>query len=98
MTYSMHGNVTLRGIEKNRKPDLPGCAHAARREKAEKALAEVNDSRAVSMIKKMFAGGSERLQLAAIQMLGQIEGPSASNVLAMLAVSSPWAHLRLAGV
>ena len=38
--------------------------------------------------------GGERLQIAAVQMLGQIDGPSASNGLAVLAVFSPAAEVR----
>ena len=62
---------------------------AARRAKAEQALTEVTDPRAVPMIWAIFVRGSERLQIAAVQMLGQIDGPSASNGLAALAVFSP---------
>jgi Pretoxin HINT domain/HEAT repeats len=68
--------------------------HAARREKAQKALADVTDPRAVPMISRILAGGDERLQLAAVQVLGQIDGPRASNLLAVLAVSSPLASVR----
>ncbi len=68
--------------------------HAARREKARSGLADVTDSRAVPMIVKVFAGGNEQLQLTAVQMLGQIEGASASITLAELAVSSASAEVR----
>jgi hypothetical protein len=46
------------------------------------------------MIWGLFVRGGERLQLAAVQMLGQIDGPSASNGLAVLAVFSPAAPVR----
>ena len=65
---------------------------AARRAKAEQELTEVTDPRAVPMIWAIFVRGSERLQIAAVQMLGQIDGPSASNGLAALAVFSPSAR------
>ena len=62
---------------------------AAKRAKAEQGLADVTDPRAVPMIWALFVRGGERQQLAAVQMLGQIDGPSASNGLAALAVFSP---------
>ncbi len=46
------------------------------------------------MIWAIFVRGGERQQVAAIQMLGQIEGPSASNGLAVLAVFSPTTVVR----
>ena len=52
-------------------------------------LTEVTDPRAVPMIWAIFVRGGERQQIAAVQMLGQIDGPSASNGLAVLAVFSP---------
>ena len=61
----------------------------ARRDRAERALSEVTDPRAVPMIWAVFACGSERLQLVAVQMLGQIDGPSASTALATLAILYP---------
>ena len=41
------------------------------------------------MIWALFIFGSEGSQIAAIAMLGQIEGPAASNALAALAIFSP---------
>ena len=67
---------------------------AAKRTKAEQGLTEVTDPRAVPMIWAIFVRGGERLQIAAVQMLGQIDGPSASNGLAALAVFSPAAEVR----
>jgi len=66
----------------------------ARRDKAEQGIAEVTDPRAVPMIWRVFAQGNERLQAAAVRMLGQIDGPAASNALAALAVFSPRAEVR----
>ena len=66
----------------------------SRRAKAEKAVAEVTDPRAVPMIWAVFLRGSERSKLAAVQMLGQIDGPAASNALAALAVFHPSAGVR----
>ncbi len=68
--------------------------HKARREKAENAMAEVTDPRAVPLIGKMFAGGNEHLRLAAVRMLSQIEGPEASTLLASLAVFDPSPQVR----
>ena len=67
---------------------------AAKRSKAEQGLTEVTDPRAVPMIWAIFVRGGERLQIAAVQMLGQIDGPTASNGLAALAVLSPAAEVR----
>jgi tetratricopeptide (TPR) repeat protein len=67
---------------------------AARHAKAEQALTEVTDPRAVPMIWALFVRGSERHQIAAVRMLGQIDGPSASNGLAVLAVFSPSGEVR----
>ncbi len=65
-----------------------------RRAKAEAAIAEVTDPRAVPTIWAVFARGSERSRVAAVQMLGQIDGPSASNALAALAVFNASAEVR----
>ena len=65
-----------------------------KRAKAEQGLTEVTDPRAVPMIWALFVRGGERQQVAAVQMLGQIDGPSASNGLAVLAVFSPSGEVR----
>ena len=67
---------------------------ASKRAKAEEGLRDVTDPRAVPMIWSQFVRGGERLQIAAVQMLGQIDGPSASNGLAVLAVFSPAGEVR----
>jgi len=66
----------------------------ARRTKAEQDVAEVCDPRALPMIWAVFLRGNERLQIAAVQMLAQIDGPSASNALAVLAVFNPTPDVR----
>jgi Pretoxin HINT domain/HEAT repeats len=66
----------------------------SRRARAENEMAQVTDPRAVAMIWSVFVRGGERQQIAAVQMLGQIDGPSASNALAALAVFSPAAEVR----
>jgi hypothetical protein len=67
---------------------------ATRRARAEAAITEVTDPRAVSMIWAVFVRGNERSRLAAVQMLGQIDGPAASNALASLAVFNDSAQVR----
>ena len=67
---------------------------AARRTKAGQELSQVTDPRAVPMIWSIFVRGGERQQIAAVQLLGQIDGPSASNGLAALAVFSADAEVR----
>ena len=60
-----------------------------RRARADAALADVNDPRAVPMISRLFLFGSEGSQIAAISMLSHIEGPAATSGLAALAIFSP---------
>ncbi len=67
---------------------------SGRRARAEVAVAEVTDPRAVPMIWAVLFRGGERSRLAAVQMLGQIDGPSASNALAALALYNPSARVR----
>ncbi len=62
---------------------------SARRARAEHSLADVNDPRAVPMIWRVFIAGSDASPIAAVSMLGQIEGPSASTALAALAIFGP---------
>jgi hypothetical protein len=66
----------------------------SRRDKARAGLAEVSDPRAVPMVMKIFGTGSERMQLVAVQLLSQIDGPAASFWLASLAVDNPSAEVR----
>jgi tetratricopeptide (TPR) repeat protein len=68
---------------------------AARRARAEPELAELTDPRAVPMIWALFGCGSERLQIVAVRMLGQIDSPSASIALAALAVINRSADVRV---
>ena len=65
-----------------------------RRAKAELELAAVTDPRALPMIWATFSHGGERQLIAVVQMLGQIDGPSASNGLAALAVLSSSSEVR----
>jgi hypothetical protein len=58
----------------------------ARRARAELSMAEVTDPRAVPMIWTVLLSGSARARLAAVQMLGQIDGPAASTALGALAI------------
>lgn len=67
---------------------------AARRARATEAAAEVTDPRAVPMIWAVMLRGGDRSKMAAIQMLGQIDGPVASNALAVLAIFNPSPEVR----
>ena len=67
---------------------------ADKRALAEAAISDVTDPRAVPLIWVKFVYGNERLQSAAVQMFGQIDGPASSNALAALAIFSPWANVR----
>jgi hypothetical protein len=58
----------------------------SRRAKAQQELAQVTDPRAVPMIWAVFISHKEQSQVAAIQMLGQIDSPEATSALAALAV------------
>jgi tetratricopeptide (TPR) repeat protein len=71
---------------------------SARRAKAREELAAVTDPAALPMIWTVFLRGNETVQLAAVQVLAQIEGASASNALAVLAVfnQSPAVRQRAA--
>ncbi len=68
---------------------------AAKQSRAERRMALVTDPRAVPMIWKHFVRMSERRELAAVQMLGQIDGPSPAMGLAAMAVFSPRPEVRL---
>ncbi len=57
-------------------------------------MAQVTDPRAVAMIWAVLVRGNERSRIAAVQMLGQIDGPSASNALAALAIFNPSPEIR----
>lgn len=61
-------------------------ADSEKRGDAESALANVTDPRAVPAIGLVFGAGSDRDQLRAVQLLGQIDARSASRMLAVLAL------------
>jgi hypothetical protein len=64
------------------------------RAEAMKKLAAIEDPRAVPMVLAVLARGDERLQLAAVEVLGRLEGPDASGALASMAVFSQVATVR----
>ena len=66
----------------------------ARRATAEQELAEVTDPRAVPMIWAVFVSRDERSQLAAVQLLGQIDSPTATSALAVMAVFNTRPNVR----
>jgi hypothetical protein len=67
---------------------------ASRRLKAERELYQITDPRAVPMIWKTFASGSESMQLLAVELLAQIDGPAASFYLVRLALEKPSPEVR----
>ncbi len=67
---------------------------SARRDKARSGLAEVTDPRAVPMVMKVFGTGSESMQVVAVGVLSQIEGPTAAFWLAAFAIDNPSAQVR----
>ncbi len=68
--------------------------YPVKRARAENRLTEVTDARAMPMVWALFVRGSEQRELRAVQMLGQIDGSSAANGLAAMAVFSPKAEVR----
>ena len=68
------------------------------RAEAEAALAEITDPRAVPAILHAFGKGRVSDQLRAVQLLGQVDSPSASRSLAGLAVLSKSSEVRRAAV
>jgi hypothetical protein len=67
-----------------------------KRAEAEKQLAAITDPRAVRAIVQAFVPGGAASQLKAVQLLGQIDAPTASHALAILAVGSPSPEVRRA--
>jgi hypothetical protein len=67
---------------------------SVRRAKAEESASQVSDPRAVPMIWAVMLRGGERSRMTAIQMLGQIDGPTASNALAALAIFNRSPEIR----
>ncbi len=66
--------------------DIHGTNGARKREIALAATAEISDPRAVLPVYREFGGGGQIDQVIVIQVLGQIDKPISSRVLAMLAV------------
>jgi hypothetical protein len=65
-----------------------------RRLKAERELYQVTDPRAVPSIWKTFGNGNEKMRLLAVELLAQIEGPTASFWLTVLALDKSSAEVR----
>ena len=83
-----HANKHWKQVLEKLRDDLQS-KDEKRRQRGERERANVTDPRAVPMIWALFAMGSESAQKAAVSMLEQIEGPSASYALAALAIFSP---------
>ena len=48
------------------------------------------------MIWKVFGNGSEKMQIVAVELLAQIDGPTASFWLAVMAIENPSVAVRRA--
>jgi hypothetical protein len=64
------------------------------RGRAERALAQVTDPRAIPAVWAVFGLGDEAQQTVGVQLLGQIEAPEASRALAVLSGLSPTPKVR----
>ncbi|MDG3007805.1 polymorphic toxin-type HINT domain-containing protein [Paludisphaera mucosa] len=72
-----------------------GGKNRAKRAEALKALAAIEDPRAVPMLWQVFVkGGVEERQWAAADVLSRLDAPAASTALASLALFSPHAAVR----
>jgi hypothetical protein len=67
-----------------------------KRDKAEKALSEINDPRAVASVWSVFVAGKPSNHEMAVQVLGQIDAAASSRALAFLAVFDASAEVRRA--
>ncbi len=65
-----------------------------RRAMAEQALRQITDPRAVPMVWTHFVKNDQAHQGFAVRIFGQIKASGSSRALALLAVFSPWAHIR----
>ncbi len=66
----------------------------ARRLKAEREVYQVNDPRAVPLIARILGNGNVQSQVVAVELLSQIEGPTASFWLAAMAINKPSPAIR----
>jgi hypothetical protein len=70
----------------------------SRRQEAEKSLANLKDRLAVPMVWSTFGRGNAAMQRVAAQVMGQIDDPSASRALVMLAVFGGSKEVRLKAI
>src|SRR5262249_24919526 len=66
----------------------------AKRRRGEQAIEKITDPRATGAIWAVFVASSVRNQMRAILMFDQIDGPSASNALATMAILNPSPEVR----
>jgi hypothetical protein len=66
--------------------DIHGTNGAKKRELAHAAVAEISDPRAVLPVYREFGGGGQVDQVILVQVLGQVDKPLSSRMLAVLAV------------
>jgi hypothetical protein len=69
-----------------------------KKDEAQETLNGITDVAAVQAIYREFCGGGGSDQLIAVQTLGQIQGPTASKVLAALAIYGKTAEVRRASI
>jgi len=67
---------------------------SAHRDKAREELASVTDPRAVPALNRVFSRGPEPEQEVAVQVLGQVDAPSATRGIVTLALFSPSEGVR----
>ena len=65
-----------------------------RRMRAEASLAQITDPLAVPSVWNVLAAGGQKVQLMAVQVLGQIDGPASSRAVAAMALFSPFPLVR----
>jgi hypothetical protein len=65
-----------------------------KRDEAQAELESISDPAAIPSVYREFAGGGERDQLIAVQVLGRIESPVSSKVLALLGVYGKTPEVR----
>ena len=74
--------------------DIHGANGARKRDQAQAALDAITDPKAIPVLYHEFAGSGQTDQLILIQVLGQIDKPLATEVLAMLSVYGQTPEVR----
>ncbi len=74
--------------------DIHGTNGVKKRDEAQATLDAISDPQAIASVYREFGGGGERDQAIAIQILGQIDKPLSSKVLALMAVYGKTPEVR----